>query len=278
MNLIKSYLFVPANNPRFLKKSLALDGLDYRVLDLEDSISASDIDQAINLVQRHSVQETDWGRMPIAGQCQALPYRLFGAGLQQVVLRKATGKKQVGEVLRGLHEISEDIRVIILIENALMFVQLEQVLREWNRSIFGIGLGSHDFSATTKIRHAASELLPLRLQISVMARAYGVTPIDIASMNISDEPSYKAEIQSGYDLGYRAKFVLHPFQLRLLNGYSFFTKEEVADAIEVITLFDQKEPAKEVVVKHKGTIYEKPHIEQLNNIKAWGEQFYGTDR
>src|SRR5699024_10761809 len=99
----------------------------------------------------------------------------------------------------------------------------------------------------------------------------------IASMNISDEKSYKEEIQSAYDLGYRSKFTIHPFQLKLLNGYQFFTKEEVKDAITVLKLFEEKETTNEVVVKYKGKIYERPHIGNLRNINKWGVQYYGAD-
>lgn len=278
MNLIRNYFFVPANKPRFLEKSLELESLDVRVLDFEDSVSASDIENALKIIQKHELRENDWVRIPIIDQFSDVAQQLFKLGLTKVVIPKVSDKDHFGEVLNKLTTINDKIQVIILIENALTYLQLEAILKKWNKYIVGVGLGSHDFSAVTKIRHNTNELFPLRLQISLLANAYGVTPIDIASMNISDKKGYEMEIQSAYDLGYRAKFVLHPFQLELMNRYPFFSNEEVEDAAHVLELFHESEQKKEVVLKYKGKIYEKPHVENLKSIKAWGEQYYGADR
>jgi citrate lyase beta subunit len=278
MNLIKSYFFVPANKPRYLDKSLELSGIDVRILDFEDSVSSSNIKNALKTVQKSHLKATDWVRIPVIDQFQEIASSLFDLGLTRVVIPKVTDKEHFERVMRLLTELNRNVEVIILVENALTYLQLEDILKEWNQYISGVGLGSHDFSAATRIRHNTKELFPLRLQISLLANAYGITPIDIASMNISDEMSYKTEIKSAYDLGYRAKFILHPFQLNLLNKYSFFTEEEVKDAAHVLKLFDESEKNEEVVLKFKGKIYEKPHIENLKNIKAWGEQYYGPNR
>lgn len=278
MNLIRNYFFVPANKPRFLEKSLELNSIDFRILDFEDSVSSSNIKNAIQTVKKIELKKTDWVRIPVIDQFKKIAQELFNLGLTNVVIPKVKDKKHFGKVMNQLRDINEKTNVIILIENALTFLQLEDILKKWSQYITGVGLGSHDFSAVTKIRHSTKELFPLRLQISLLANAYGVTPIDIASMNISDKKGYETEIQSAYDLGYRAKFVLHPFQLQLMNEYPFFTEEEVKDAADILKLFFESEKNKEVVIKYKGKIYEKPHVENLKSIKAWGEQYYGADR
>jgi citrate lyase beta subunit len=278
MNLIQNYFFVPANKPQFLEKSLKLAGVDFRILDFEDSVSASNIENALQTVQTHELRETDWVRIPVIDQFKEIANELFKLNLTNVVIPKVRDKEHFDEVLNQLIDINDKTQVIILIENAKIYLQLEEILKKWNKYIVGVGLGSHDFSAATKIRHNTKELFPLRLQISLLANAYGVVPIDIASMNISDKEGYETEIQSAYDLGYRAKFVLHPFQLHLLKEYPFFSIEEVDDASHVLELFTESEQNKEVVLKYKGKIYEKPHVEKLKSIKAWGNQFYGTDR
>lgn len=278
MNLIQSYFFVPAYKPKYLKKSLELKGLDYRIFDFEDSVSASNIESAISTVKVNKVQVSDWVRIPVNDQFLELAFRLYELGLKNVVVPKVRDKEHFEYLLKQLLEVNADVKVIILIENALIFLQLEEILKKWKKHIAGIGLGSHDFSAVTRIRHNTRELFPLRLQISLLANAYGVIPIDIASMNISDEEGYNTEVQSAFDLGYRAKFVLHPFQLQQLRDYSFFSKEEVNDAEQILVLFRESEEKNEVVLKYKGKIYEKPHVGQLKNIVEWGKEYYGTDR
>lgn len=278
MNLIQNYFFVPANNPRYLDKSLELEGLDFRILDFEDSISKSNIESALNTVKGNKILDSDWVRIPVEVRFKELALKLYELGLENVIIPKVRDKEHFESVLKQLLDINPEVKVIILVENALVYFQLEKILIKWKRHIYGIGLGSHDFSAMTKIQHTADALFPLRLEISLLANAYKVVPIDTASMNISDEAGYKAEIQSAFDLGYRAKFTLHPFQLQQLVQYSFFSKEEVDDAEHILGLFKEGEKNDEVVLKYKGKIYEKPHLEQLQNMVKWGKIFYGTNR
>jgi len=278
MNFIQNYFFVPASKPRFIEKSLELKGIDYRIFDFEDSVSSLDIEKAIQNVTRQPVNSADWVRIPLGNQFKEIARELFETGYRNVVVPKVKNKEDFSEVLSQLQRMNKETNVIILVENALIYLQLEEILKKWKKYITGIGLGSHDFTAVTKIQHHSELLMPLRLQISLLANAYEVIPIDIASMNISDRNSYHAEIQSAYDLGYRAKFVLHPFQLQLMNEYPFFSEEEVKDASDILKHFFESEENNEVVIKYKGKIYEQPHIENLKEIKAWGEKYYGADR
>lgn len=278
MNLIQNYFFVPASKPRFIEKSRELKGIDHRIFDFEDSISSTDIDNAIYNVSQQPVNSTDWVRIPLGNQFQEISRELFKIGYRNVIIPKVKSKEEFGDVLSQLQSSNKKTKAIILVENALIYLQLEEILKKWKKYITGIGLGSHDFTAVTRIQHQAEILMPLRLKISLLANAYGVIPIDVASMNISDRIEYHAEIQSAFDLGYRAKFILHPFQLQLMNEYPFFSEEEVEDASDVLKYFLKGEEKKEVVIKYKGKIYERPHIENLKAIKAWGEKYYGADR
>lgn len=269
---------MPANKPQFLKKSSELKNIDFRIFDFEDSVYSHDIDNAILLLKKFELKSSDWVRIPTNKNFLVIAKQLLDIGLTNVVLPKIIDIKQFENLFILLKKLSQNVRIIVLIENALIYLQIESILNEWNKHIYGIGFGSHDFSAVTNIRHNTKELFPLRLQISLLANAYGVIPIDIASMNISDTKGYQTEIQSAYDLGYRAKFVLHPFQLQLINEYQFYSIDEVEDATKILDKFNQSEQKNEIVLKFKGKIYEKPHVDNLRNIKAWGEQYYGTDR
>lgn len=277
-SLINSYFFVPANQPRFLEKSLGLVQIEYRILDFEDSISPKEIEKATRIIRHHKIKKTDWARLPLCDITEDLARELFELGIENFVIPKTSDKAHADSILNGLATISNNIKFILLVENPKIYIDLEDVLKKWHQKIVGIGLGSHDFAASAKLNHVPDILLPLQLHVSLLAKAYNIEPIDIASMNLSNESDFNTEIQTAFNLGYRAKFIIHPFQLRLLNEFQFYPEEDYKRALEVLDLFDEKIHSNDVVLKHRGKIYEKPHIENLKNIKTWGDHYYGTNR
>ena len=277
--MIKSYFFVPASKESFIKKSLLLKGIYSRVLDFEDSISDSEIDKAIDLVQKNKVLSSDWVRIKLSSDFEYLSQRLIQLGFRNLILPKLKDFAHTNDVIERLLKIHGKVRFILLIENAMVYLQLNDILSKWHPYIDGIALGSHDFSAATRISHTMSGLHPIRLQLSLIASAFDLVSIDVASMNISDEKAFSDEIKTAYDLGYRAKFILHPFQLKVLDGFPFFSESEIKEAQDVLEKFEDNAISNsEVVIKHNGKIYETPHLENLKEKIAWGKQYYGTDR
>lgn len=277
--IYKTYFFVPANKKRFLEKSESLSGISNRVLDFEDSVSEKKIHEAIQNVNGVKSNSTDWIRIPVNEKNIERFSPLFEKGFNKIVLPKISGYEEFKKTILKLDSINPQIQVILLIENALLYLEIEKILKEWGGKIIGLGLGSHDFCSTTQMLHESSVLLPLRLQLSLIAKAYNLEAIDIASMNISDQKEFQKELLEGFDLGYRSKFILHPKQIFFLNEIAFFSKDQVQNAEQVLNKFDllEKESG-EVVLTFKGEIFEKPHLKNLKEIVNWGKEYYGANR
>lgn len=60
INMLESYLFIPANKMSMIQKSQTFENLDYRILDLEDSIAGDDLETALNNLKEDKMQNTDW--------------------------------------------------------------------------------------------------------------------------------------------------------------------------------------------------------------------------
>jgi len=132
-------------------------------------------------------------------------------------------------------------------------------------NIKGLTLGSHDFVNDLEMRYSIEELKVYRQNILLYARAYDLKPIDIASMEIKKINSFKDEVLSGFNMGYRAKMFLHPSQLDAIKEIDFFTEEEVYFAMEVMKEFPNI--SNEIgTIKFKGRILEKPHIKRILEI------------
>jgi citrate lyase beta subunit len=278
MNLVKTYFFVPANNVRFIIKSESLSGIDHKVFDLEDAIVAGTLQESIqNLVDR-SAHSSDFVRLVVDDVFEKTVNTLSGAGYRNFVLPKLRDESELESTLNILDRIAPGSGVVVLIENPLLYVQLLSALQKHSSKLSGIGLGSHDFAASTRMRHDLEALQPIRLNVALMAHAFGIEAIDVASMQIRDIHAFEAELKSGFEMGYRAKFILHPSQLEAVNGYGFYTLEEFQQSGIVLSKMESQALEQKAVTMVDGVIYEKPHLERLKEIHQWGKTHYGTDR
>lgn len=275
--LVKTYFFVPASNRRFIQKSEELKEIDHRVFDLEDSIAGNELEGAVEKLEEIEISENDWIRFPVlSGSDEALK-KLIDKGFRNFVLPKLTSSVECKASIQKLGELTNSIHLILLIEHPRFLMEIHSILEKYQGIVTGIGFGSHDFCAETSMSHIPEAIDPIRLQIGLIAKGYGVEAIDIASMHISDTQKFSKEIQSGFDMGYRSKFILHPSQLQILNSYPFYTQAEVEQTKKILSEY-AKLDASEAVLSFEGKIYEKPHLNQLNTIANWGEAYYGSNR
>ena len=90
-------------------------------------------------------------------------------------------------------------------------------------------------------------------------------------MNISDEQEFSSECIDAFNMGYDAKFVLHPQQLEVINKTEYFSKEEVKNALEIYEEIKTMDLVKFSVIKVNGKLYEKPHLKRIMKIIEWNK-------
>lgn len=277
-NLVKSYFFVPADRPRFIEKSGKLSGIDARVFDLEDAVHSSRLQDALTNLAQTTLLPSDWVRIPVGSEITDVLDRLKDLGFKQFVIPKTRNRVDAIRALDLVTTCIPNARIILLVEHPRLFMELQAFLETDNGRIHGIGLGSHDLSAELGMRHEPTRIDPFRQDLLVMARAYEILPIDIASMEIGDRAAFTLDLDTAVGMGYRAKFLIHPDQLEILNAHPFHTRAEVDQANDILAQLKAAADRGESVQRVGGKLYEKPHIERLMEIRNWGETFYGTDR
>jgi citrate lyase beta subunit len=227
--MFKSYFFIPASKKRFLEKVERMEDIDYRVFDLEDSILESDLEKSIDLLLNINVKKTDCLRIPLS---KNRIRQILGSKIKidNYVIPKFEGYDDIRKVVENILSVNPNAKFILLLENAKSYIELEKILLKFNKYIHGISLGIHDFTFKTGIENDYVFLRNVRMRIMILARAYSVEPIDVVSTNLNNENTLKKEIFDGFKCGYRSKFFIHPFQLKVLKSFSFYTKEEVVYA------------------------------------------------
>jgi len=269
--MIETFFFVPADKNKFINKIPDIKA-DNFILDFEDSIKSSNLNIAIDNISRIDGLDKFWVRPFLFRDNKIelkLITKLLSLGVKKIILPKIY---KIGQ-LKKISKISnaQDCEFILLIESAKAFNDIDELISFKGIKIKGLVLGSHDFVNDLEMHYNVEELKYFRQSILVKAKAHGVKPIDIASMEIKNGKAFKDEVLSGFNMGYRAKMILHPSQIDLLEEVSFFSVEEIQFANRVIEKYPNLTEEIEAV-NFNGRILEKPHLKRIFEILKYNNK------
>lgn len=278
--MMSSYFFIPANKSKLIEKGRQLMDIDNRIYDFEDSIIYTEIKNALFLLSQTIISENDWVRLPFDIElANVITQKMSIMGCKNYVIPKFKGINELDRFFKGILAFNLETKFIFLIENSKSLLDLELIIDKYGKQTYAVALGSHDFSAITGIENNINFLRQIRINILIICKAYGIEAIDVASMNISDIEEIKNEIIDGFRCGYRAKFILHPKQLEALKEVKYYTRDQINEYKDVLRYYYSEIQGKRALFKYKGKIYEKMHIEQMETIIKWGEDYYfGANR
>lgn len=264
------FFFIPASKLNKLQKIEEL-GIDNIIIDFEDSIIIENKDEHKEAVFEINNFEKYWYRIPLRNSFDEIlnskfMTELLDRGVKKFVLPKLLNKDELDKLINEIY--FNDLKFILLIEHPRFFLELESILknREYCHIIYGLALGSHDFINELNAKHSLDILYYPRQKIKFIASAFDKIAIDIASMNISNKDFFKDETSNGRNLGFDAKFIIHPIQYQWLNE----SIQESSDFLWAKKIIRQL-PKGELSSNHspfilEGQIIEKPHIQRALNI------------
>lgn len=267
MTFDKPYFFVPATKLGKLKSLLQDNDLEV-IIDFEDAVAGVDIEPLLQSKPLDVNWLNIWCRIPLQLDMDVIVPAylnvLINWGIKKWVLPKLTN---ISDFEKVLTQMSAGQQYMVLVETPRLYVELQDLLVRYGALIAAIGLGSHDFMISIGAEHNHENLKPARFQIKVLAEAYNIAAIDIASMNISSKAAFLDELSQGQALGYKFKFLLHPLQL---EWYESFQKEEIfkelAWADKILSTGGGVLNGEVEAFQLDGLIIEKPHINKAIEI------------
>lgn len=269
---MQTFFFVPGTRLHKIT-DIQKAGVDQIIIDLEDAVKVSERTEIVQQLKDNPQLRQFFIRLPLYDADDKLELNflkeLYKAGFTKFVFPKLQNVKDFYKIkTQGFARI----QVIVLIESPRMLLEMPQLLIEENPSLYGIGMGSHDFMAEVGGVHHLKNLEYARQQILYLARMGNLIAIDIASMELKDENLFVEEVKDGVDKGYDAKFLIHPWQLKILQSISLYSQEEYEWALKVKTIYDQAGNAGEFnPVILEGQIIERPHLAKAFKILKYYE-------
>jgi citrate lyase subunit beta/citryl-CoA lyase len=286
MNPYRSMLFVPGHKASWADKGVAT-GVDAIILDLEDSVPASDKADARKIV-RETIERLHGAdlRADVWVRPNSLDTGLLGADVEEVLVPGLAGlflpkiftAEDVIRIDAVVSHIEQreglpagSIGLIVSFETAVSMAHCEQIAAASPR-VSGL-LGATGPNADVgrelgfEFTPGGLETLYLRSRIILASRAAGLHhPVTGVWQDIRDLDGFRQFAKDGKQLGYRGMVVIHPSHVAVANEV-FTPRPEAVDFYRrMITAFQQAEAGGSAAVDFEGQHIDIAHVKTAQGI------------
>lgn len=280
--LLRSPLFVPAINRRYLDKAVA-SRADALILDVEDSVLKDHKQEAReNLVEYFSAGKFKGRQVFIRLNFHETGD--FGLDLETLAFDDLLGymlpKVRNAADVRTIDRAVTDMEVrhgfprgkfalVPLIENASAVANANEIAFASARLI-ALCFGGEDYldSMHSVCSHFRTALEYPRNVVAVAARAAGLAPVDTPYLNIADKEGFYGEEREMYKYGYAGCLLLHPDQIDLANEAFSPTQEEIERAEGVVTAIAKAREQGLMIAMYEGEAIGPPMRKMAKKILA----------
>jgi citrate lyase subunit beta / citryl-CoA lyase len=248
----RSLLFVPVTQRRFVDGA-AKRGADAIILDLEDSIAASEKERARTLVPG-AAEIVSRGGADVVVRLNR-PIRMtvcdleavIGSGVQAVALPKAESAQHVQLVAEIIDELEAErgvpvgtTKMLAMVETASAFFRIAEIAKASPRLV-GLNLGAEDFALSAGMLPEAEGLFMPKQMCVLAARAAGIMPLGFVGTvaDFSDLDGFRETVRRSRRLGFMGASIIHPSQIAILNEEFRASAEEVDHASRVVAAYDK---------------------------------------
>jgi citrate lyase subunit beta / citryl-CoA lyase len=277
----RSQLYVPANNPRFVAKAHTR-GADMVILDLEDSVPATERDNArraladaVPSVGQSGADVTVRINSPEAVALVDLESAVI-AGVRGLLVTKVrdanyirTVSNRVGELeaIRGMPV--GGICLVAMVETAAAFMQAYDIARADAR-IASLVLGGEDIALDLGMVPDADTLAMPKQQIVITARAAGLIPFGIMGTvaDYNDLDAVRVVAERSARFGFEGAACIHPSVVPVLNAAFTPSADDVDHARRVIDAYAEAELAGKGAITIDGKMIDVPVVRRAEKLLA----------
>ncbi len=281
---IRSALFMPANNQRFLDRA-ASSGADAVILDLEDSVPAGQRDAARRIAgawvaarDPHAAPHvTVRVNHPDLDAVEADLAALMSPALLAVVVPKVDTAEQVRAVAEvvAYHEGRAglprgSVRIWPLVET-LAAVQGAAAIATATPRVAYMGGGTSERGDLARALHSRhlpgdADTLHIRSRVLLDVRAAGVhNPVSGLVSRVDDLAAVEELAVQSRGLGYDGMMVIHPSHVAIANRVFSPSAEEIEQARRIVAALDGAEAGGRGAVTLDGDMID-------NAMRLWAEQ------
>lgn len=273
----RSALYMPGSNTRALEKARQLD-TDCVILDLEDAVAPDAKGEARSNIA-NALQESGYGRRELVVRCNDIHSQtgrddvraLSGLEFDALLLPKVESPEAVLQALHLCREFGVDDRVAIwVMAETPRGVQNIEAIAAADERLAVIVMGTSDLAKDLRVRHSRDRtgFLYALSRCVVAARAEGLDILDGVHLDIGDDEGLLYACESGRDLGFDGKTLIHPRQIATANRVFLPSEEECERARAIIAAWQEAEAQGKGVVVVDGRLVENLHVDEARRSLA----------
>ncbi|MGA8552707.1 MAG: CoA ester lyase [Stellaceae bacterium] len=275
----RSLLFVPVTAQRFVDGA-ARRGADAIILDLEDSVAATEKERARGLVPEAAEIVSRGGADVVVriNRPLRMAVRDIEAAIGPRVMALALPKTENAAHVRLIAEIVDEVegergvivgttRLIAMVETAAAFFHIAEIARAHPR-LCALNLGAEDFATSAGILPEA-EALSMPKQMAVFAaRAAGIMPLGFIGsiVEFHDLDGFRQTIRRSRRFGFIGASVIHPSQVAILNEEFRPNAGEIDHARRVLAAYDKALAEGVGAVTVDGKMIDVPVVERARQM------------
>ncbi len=270
MDLIRSLLFIPGNNPKMLAKAPSLP-VDVLVPDLEDSVPPAEKPNARGVVAEHlpglagyrvyvriNGMQTEW----TWGDLQAV----VSSHIEGISIGKMESAEMAKELAALLSALERErglpdghTKIIPWLETAKGIANAVEIAHSTPR-MFGLAFGAEDYTADMAITRTkdSEEIAFPRAHVAIAARSADIIAFDTPDPDYTDIDNLYKECRRAKAVGYKGKFIIHPNQVAPTNEVFSPSAEEIDHARRVIQAFEEATQRGTAAVALDGKMVDTP--------------------
>lgn len=289
--LMRSLMFVPANNERYIKSAIHSDA-DVILLDVEDSVPGNVNKQAardniISYVQKRAFNQILFPRINDRESGHLLKdlTQLTIPGVEGFMYPKSQTASDIYFIDKLLEtiEYEKNIKVgtyklIPLIETTSAVLHAEEICKASSR-VIAVAFGCEDYVTDLHGIHDDDEqsIFTARAIIAMAARASNVVPIDTVHVKIRDLADLEKNLKIAKNLGFEGMLVLNPAELPLVHRYFSPTEKEYLQAKAMLDASEKAKVNAKGVVVMDNLFIGPPMVNQATKTVLRYEQIFCRD-
>ncbi|MGC1644647.1 MAG: citrate lyase acyl carrier protein [Candidatus Sulfotelmatobacter sp.] len=277
--LRRSRLYVPGSEPKYFINA-ALHAADAIILDLEDSVHASEKDAA-RLLVRNALRAVDFLQCERMVRINQLPLGL--EDLDEVVpespdlilIPKVENPIQIVEATARIAQIKADygvtrpIWLMPILESALG-IENAFAIAQASDKIVALTIGLEDYTADLSVVKTATgaESLYARQRVVNAAHAAGVQAIDSVFGDIGDIEGLRTWGLHSRALGFEGMGCIHPLQIAVIHEAFAPTATEIERARKVVAAYNEARQKGLGVVSLGSKMIDPPVVQRALKLMA----------
>jgi len=275
--LVRSLLFVPGNNSRFLEKAKSLQA-DIICFDLEDSVPLEEKKIARNLIKDALKNKSEYNseiyvrtNSPTTDLIHDDLNEIVQKNLDGIVIPKvdtAINIKKIEKIMIGLEKKRKlkPLEIIASIESTKGIVNAYSIAS--SRRVSALVFGVFDLLNDLHIEYTKNPegAMYSRAKIPIDARAAGKYAIDAIWQDLDDVTGLKQDSLTAKKLGYVGKSIVHPSQIETVHKIFYPTQKELEWATKVIEVYNLAQRKKKGATSINGKMIDEVHYKQAISL------------